>query len=226
MRVDLHCHTEASDDCQTRLTDMPDRCRSQNVRVQAITDHNVIWGAQQLRASVRDQGLEATLSIIVGEEISTRQGEIIGLFLQEVVPAGLSAEETAEIIHAQGGLVLLPHGFDPLKRHRLRSEARERLADHIDIVESFNARISAPHWNRVAAVWATQHRLPVSGGSDAHTLTQIGDGWIETVDRLIQRPDDLMEALWSGEVAGRWVHPVPSFLNKVWAERFMVASRE
>jgi len=226
MRIDLHCHTEASNDCQTRLTDVPSRCRSQNIQVQAITDHNVIWGAQQLQACVRDQGLETILSIIVGEEVSTRQGEIIGLFLQEMVPAGLNADETAEIIHAQGGLVLLPHGFDPFKRHRLRSEVRESLADHIDIVESFNAQISAPHWNRVAEVWATQHHLPISGGSDAHTLTQIGRGWIETHDCFVQRPDDLIKALWTGDVAGKWIHPVPSFLNKVWIERFVGASQK
>lgn len=220
MRADLHCHTEASNDCQTRLTDVPNRCRSQNIQVQAITDHNVIWGAQQLQARVRDEGPPVRLSIIVGEEVSTRQGELIGLFLQEVVPAGLNADETAELIHAQGGLVLLPHGFDPLKRHRLRSEVRERLADHIDIVESFNAQVSAPHWNQMAEVWATQHHLPISGGSDAHTLTQIGRGWVEADDCSVHQPDDLIEALWSGAVGGKWVHPVRSFLNKVWTERF------
>jgi len=130
MRIDLHCHSEASADCRTPLAAFPGRCKARGITVQAITDHNEIWGAQQLQ----EMTLGSELTVIVGEEVSSRDGEIIGLFLREKIPAGLSAEETVERIKAQGGLVLLPHGFDPLKRYRLTRLALERIAGQIDIV--------------------------------------------------------------------------------------------
>ena len=141
MRLDLHCHSEASADCVTPLASFPARCRARGIRVQAITDHNEVWGAQKLKEMVQNSGAD-DLTIIVGEEVSTREGEIVGLFLNEKIPAGLSPEETVAAIKNQGGLVLLPHGFDPLKRHRLKPEALERVQNDIDIVEVFNARIS------------------------------------------------------------------------------------
>jgi predicted metal-dependent phosphoesterase TrpH len=116
MKVDLHCHSEASADCVTPIPLMPERCLERDIRVQAITDHNEIWGAQKLRDLVAAEQLP--LTIIVGEEVSTREGEIVGLFLEEKIEAGLSPEETVARILEQGGLVLLPHGFDPLKRFR------------------------------------------------------------------------------------------------------------
>lgn len=184
MRLDLHCHSEASHDCLTPLTTFPDRCLARGVVVQAVTDHDQIWGAQQLQQFVRNSEFADRFTVIVGEEVSTREGEIVGLFLQERIPPGLSPEETVREIKAQGGLVLLPHGFDPLKRHRLRPAARERIADQIDIVESFNARISRPKWNRAAETWARARNLPVSGGSDAHTWRQLGDAWTEVAPAI------------------------------------------
>ncbi|MBB6099077.1 hypothetical protein HNR42_002513 [Deinobacterium chartae] len=214
MRMDLHCHSEASHDCSTPISAFPARCRERGIAVQAITDHDQIWGALKLRDLVAEQGLD--LTVIVGEEVSTREGEIVGLFLQERVPPGLSPEESAERIKAQGGLVLLPHGFDPLKRHRLRSDAIERIARHIDIVEVFNARISRPRWNRRAAEWALHHGKAQSGGSDAHTLRDIGDAWVETPRLSIRGPEDLMAALRAGSVSGIWTHPVRAFIYKQW----------
>ena len=114
LRLDLHCHSEASVDCITPLNAFPARCREQGIDIQAITDHNEIWGAQRLRELAGDD-----LTVIVGEEVSTSEGEIIGLFLKEKIPKGLSPEETVAEIKAQGGLVLLPHGFDPARRHLL-----------------------------------------------------------------------------------------------------------
>ncbi|PZA08879.1 MULTISPECIES: PHP domain-containing protein [unclassified Meiothermus] len=212
MRIDLHCHSEASADCRTPLAAFPGRCKARGITVQAITDHNEIWGAQRLR----EMTLGSELTVIVGEEVSSRDGEIIGLFLREKIPAGLSAEETVERIKAQGGLVLLPHGFDPLKRYRLTPSALERIAGQIDIVESFNARISRPTWNRAAAQWADERGLPKSAGSDAHTLAQVGAAWVQAPQRPIHTPADLLAALREGTVMGEWTHPVLAFVQKLW----------
>lgn len=167
MRVDLHCHTCVSGDSATPIDAIPARCREQNIAVQAITDHWKIWGAQQLKARVQGRAGhgDSGLTIIVGEEIQTDEGELIGLFLRERVEPGFSPEETVRRIKAQGGLVLLPHGFDPLKLVRLRPEARERIAEWIDIVETFNAHVSWPRWNRLAAEWAAARGKPMSAGS-------------------------------------------------------------
>jgi predicted metal-dependent phosphoesterase TrpH len=215
MRIDLHCHTEASADCITPIDSIPQRCIERGIHIQAITDHNCIWGARELQNRVAERNSN-NLTVIVGEEISTSQGELVGLFLDEIVPAGLTPLATVEAIKKQGGLVLLPHGFDPLRLSRLKSEAREALVESIDIVETFNARISQPYWNRVAAEWSRTHGLLKSAGSDAHTLADIGSAWVEIPRRPIRDPQDLLLALRDGVPVGHWTHPVIAYLYKRW----------
>jgi hypothetical protein len=218
IKIDLHCHSEASSDCSTPLELIPARCRSRQVHVQAITDHNEIWGAQKLKEMVEHQsdGFTPGLTVIVGEEVSTTEGEIIGLFLEELVPAGMTPEATVERIKAQGGLVLLPHGFDPLKRWRLKPGALQRIADRVDIVETFNARISRPRWNRAAVSWAEAHNRPMSAGSDAHVLSDIGSAWVEVPRQAVQGPQDLLKALGHGVPVGVWTHPMLAYVYKFW----------
>lgn len=219
MKIDLHCHSEASADCSTPLELFPDRCRQRGVWVQAITDHNEIWGAQKLQEMVEEEKMKKAgfpLTIIVGEEVSTTNGEIIGLFLKEKIPAGLSPKETVAAIKEQGGLVCLPHGFDPLKRWRLHPTALETVADEIDIVETFNARISQLRWNQAAVDWSRLHGVAMSAGSDAHTLADIGSAWVEVPVQQVQSPQDLLAALESGVPVGEWTHPVIAFLYKLW----------
>ena len=219
MKIDLHCHSEASADCSTPLALFPARCRERGVWIQAITDHNEIWGAQKLQEMVEEEKIKKAgfpLTIIVGEEVSTTHGEIIGLFLKEQIPAGMSPKETVAAIKEQGGLVCLPHGFDPLKRWRLQPTALETVADQIDIVETFNARISQLRWNQAAVDWSKLHGLPMSAGSDAHTLADIGSAWVEVPVQHIQGPQDLLAALQSGVPVGEWTHPVAAFAYKLW----------
>jgi predicted metal-dependent phosphoesterase TrpH len=216
MKIDLHCHSEASFDCITPLEDILDRCRERGIRVQAITDHNEVWAAQKLKAqTASDPSCQVT--VLVGEEISTSEGEIIGLFLQEKIDPGLPPEETIRQIREQNGLVLLPHGFDPLKRYRLRPDARERLADEFDIIETFNARISRPTWNNMAVAWAEEKNMLMSGGSDAHRLKDIGEAWTEAPLRPIHTAADLTAALKAAkQPEGYWTHPVWAFTKKSW----------
>ncbi len=218
IKVDLHCHTEASADCITPLSLFPDRLREKGISVQAITDHDAIWGAQKLQEIVAAEASNgrSDLTIIVGEEVSTTEGEIIGLFLKEEIPPRMSPEETIACIKEQGGLVLLPHGFDPMKRYRLRPEARERLANVIDIIETFNARLSSRRYNQIAREWALAHELPMSAGTDAHTLLDVGSAWTALPEQPINSPQDLLLALQGTNPAGKWVHPWMAFGFKIW----------
>ena len=219
MKIDLHCHTEASADCSTPLELFPARCRERGVWVQAITDHNEIWGAQKLQEMVEEEKIRKAgfpLTIIVGEEVSTIHGEIIGLFLKEKIPAGMTPRETVHAIKEQGGLVVLPHGFDPLKRWRLQPAALETIEDEINVVETFNARISQLRWNQAAVDWAKLHGVAMSAGSDAHTLSDIGSAWVEVPVQKIQTPQDLVKALEAGVPVGEWTHPVVAFAYKFW----------
>ena len=214
MRIDLHCHSEASPDSSSPLDEIPERCVEKGITIQAITDHNCIWGAQKLQEIVHARN-DLPLSIIVGEEISTSEGELVGLFLQEEIEAGLTPEQTVAAIKRQGGLVLLPHGFDPLKRWHLRIEARKKITSSIDIVETFNSRISRPRWNRAAVRWAEERGVPMSAGSDAHTIADIGNAWVEVPARPINSPGELLAALRDGVPMGVWTHPVIAFLFKM-----------
>jgi predicted metal-dependent phosphoesterase TrpH len=229
VKIDLHCHSEASFDCVVPLMRLLERAQERGIQVQALTDHNEIWGAQELQrlADARRDAHPGTPLTIVGEEVSTTEGELIGLFLRELIPKGLSPEETVSRIKAQGGLVLLPHGFDPLKKHRLKPEAVERIAADIDIVETFNARVSKPRWNQAAAAWAEARGLAKSGGSDAHTLADIGAAWTETDTPAadIATPEGLLRALRAGTVSGRWTHPLVAFAYKVWDSGFKITAR-
>ena len=138
VRVDLHLHSSASFDCRVPPLEVARRCRQLGLSPIFLTDHEGIDGAQSL--------LEAGEPAVVGQEILTTQGEIIGLFLREPVPSRLSPEETVEAIKEQGGLVYLEHPYDTGRRN-LREEAIERIAQQIDIVEVFNGR-SRPEANR------------------------------------------------------------------------------
>lgn len=217
MKLDLHCHSEASPDCMTPLVKIPAQCEEAGIDVLAITDHNVVWGAQQLQKMIQE-GSQSDLTVIVGEEISTAEGEIIGLFLKEKIEPGQTPEETMGHIKEQDGIALLPHGFDPLKRYRLQPEARARVAHELDIIETFNARVSRPRWNKAAVSWAEEWHLPMSAGSDAHRLVDIGAAWVEVPAWPVRDPASLLRALRVGVPTGKWTHPVLAFMLKAWEQ--------
>ncbi|MFZ6028678.1 MAG: PHP-associated domain-containing protein [Chloroflexota bacterium] len=217
IRIDLHCHSVASHDSVTALDAIPERCAERNIQVLALTDHDAIWGAQALQQIV-PHSKNPSLTVIVGEEISTSAGELIGLFLKEKVAPGRSPRETIQAIKSQGGLVLLPHGFDPL-RVALDAEIREEISQSIDIVETFNARVARRHWNRLADEWSEKHGMLKSAGSDAHLLSEIGSAWVEVPARPVQTPEDLRLALQDGVPMGTWRHPLFSYFYS-YLERF------
>lgn len=167
--LDLHNHTHRSYDAQIRPADYERAHAAGLIDVVAITDHNTIAGALELRE-------RASFAVIVGQEIDTADGELIGLFLTGPVPAGLPALETAERIRDQGGLVYLQHPFYRLVRSRMRDAIREELRGGglIDIVEAANGGPLTAAANARALAWARACGLPHAASSDAHEPSMIG----------------------------------------------------
>jgi predicted metal-dependent phosphoesterase TrpH len=166
--LDLHNHTHHSYDAQIRPDDYERAHAAGLVDVVAITDHNTISGALELRE-------RASFPVIVGQEIDTADGELIGLFLEGPVPAGLPALETAERIRDQGGLVYLQHPFYRLVRSRMRDGVREELRGRglIDVVEAANGGPFTAAANARALAWARASGLPHAASSDAHECMMI-----------------------------------------------------
>ncbi len=171
--LDLHCHSSASFDSVASPGKLMAKARRIGLTHLAITDHERIDGALRARDLATDG-----LAIIVGEEVRSADGDMIGLYLERAVPPGLSAADTAAAIHEQGGLVGLPHPFDRF-RSSGGSQAGEAertldaLAAVVDYVEIHNARAYRDA-NPRAVAFATSHRLPGTASSDAHSVMELG----------------------------------------------------
>jgi predicted metal-dependent phosphoesterase TrpH len=167
------------------------RCGQVGLSPIFLTDHEGVGGAQSL--------IEAGQPTIIGQEVLTTEGELIGLFLKNAVPSRLSPEATIEAIKGQGGLVYLEHPYDTGRRN-LREEAIERIAAQIDIVEVVNGR-SRPEINRLAQELRSTLGVPAGAGSDAHTLKEIGGVYVEM--EAFEGADDFLTKLRAGKVVMR-----------------------
>jgi len=217
IKVDLHTHSEYSPDSRTPIASQAAAIKAAGLDVVAATDHNTIEGALRLRE------LADGFRVIVGEEVSSRDGEIIGLFLEKPVPRGLSAEETIARIHDQGGLVSVPHPFSRNRRFHLRRSALERVWKDIDCIEVFNAREAFTQDNVRAAAFAKDKGLPGAVGSDAHRASEIGRAWVEVED-FVGRDDfiaTLREGSVIGKLTGNYIHVLTRLdvFRKWWTRR-------
>ena len=199
LRADLHVHTCYSPDSRASLEDILKVCQRKGINCLAITDHNTIAGAVKLKDI-------APFPVIVGEEVMTSSGEVIGYFLEEEIPRGLPAEETIARIKAQGGLVCLPHPFDQLTRSPLRSRERQRLLSQIDIIEVFNSRSLFPGASAKARSFARQNGFLASAGSDAHLPREVGNAYVRMPP--FSGPEDFLVSLSQGEIFGHLVSPL------------------
>jgi predicted metal-dependent phosphoesterase TrpH len=172
IRIDLHVHTAYSADATIAPVDLLAMMDRRHIDLVAITDHDAIEGALELREAAPER-------IVVGEEIRTREGEIIGLLLEERVPPGLGPEETIGRIRSQGGIVYLPHPADRLRRSTLAREAVERVLPQVDVVEVLNSRVLDPADNRRAQRMTVENGLLAGAGSDAHIPAEIGRAYVE-----------------------------------------------
>ena len=202
VRVDMHTHCEASPDSRTPVAEQARGVRAAGIDVICATDHNTIDGALRLRE------LADGFRVVIGEEISSRDGEIIGLFLERAIPRDLSGEETIARIHDQGGLAVVPHPFSFNRRYHMRRASLDRLRSHIDALEIFNAREAIFLNNRSAAAYAKEHEIVGTAGSDAHRASELGRAFVEMPD-FAGRGDfltSLRQGVAQGRLSGGGVH--------------------
>lgn len=176
----------------------------------AVTNHNNVEGAIAVRDRVAALGVDDRLTVILGEEVSTSDGEVVGIFLKRTIPRGLTADQTADEIHAQGGLVSIPHPFDPLRASHIRRGALEKLAaaSKIDMIEVFNSRVTFSRHNGQAAEFAARHRIPGIACSDSHSGFEVAMSFnalpaFTTADEL---RDGLAENEWHGSRSTVLIH--------------------
>jgi len=176
VRVDLHSHTMWSGDSTTTPDEIEQAVVESGIDVLCITDHNAIKGAVQLAERL-------PCRVVVGEELKTHAGEIIGLFLTDHLPFGLAPREAAGAIRAQGGVVYIPHPFDPMRRN-LAEPALDDLvsAGLVDAIEVINAKTSLRSLNERASEYARTHGLLAGAGSDAHVPNALGAAYVEMPD--------------------------------------------
>jgi hypothetical protein len=201
MKVELHCHTLVSKDSLMAYDAIIQRVQARGLDAIAITDHNKLDGAFELAK-------RAPFPVIIGEEIMTSEGEIIGYFLKNYVPRGLSPEETIECIRAQGGLVNIPHPFDSLRKSVIQRAALYRVAHLADMLEVCNARVLLNGENKMAEQFAKEMGKPAVAGSDAHIPYEVGLAYIE-IEPFIDAQSfkqNLPRATWHGKESPAWVH--------------------
>jgi predicted metal-dependent phosphoesterase TrpH len=204
IRLDMHTHCEYSPDSETPVAEQARAITALGLDVVCATDHNTIEGALRLRE------LADGFRVIIGEEVSSREGELIGLFLEHPVPRDLSAEETIAAIHEQGGLVSVPHPFSHNRPAHLRRETLDRLWPQIDALEILNARELDAADNRKAEAYARERNIPGAAGSDAHRIEDLGRAWLACPD--FSGPEDFLDAIRLGTVVrpvSRWRSWVP-----------------
>jgi predicted metal-dependent phosphoesterase TrpH len=203
--IDLHCHTSASFDCLSRPRDVARAAADRGLTHLIVTDHDRIDGA----LAVRDAA-PASLTVIVGEEVKTNEGDLICAFLERAIPPGLTAVETIAAAREQGGLVGIPHPFDRLRGSLLKDARMASLASQVDWVEVHNARIVGGG-NERAVEFAREHELAGVAVSDAHSIVEVAVGYT-ALDGDPSTPEGLLAALPGAEyVTGR-----ASYVVRLW----------
>lgn len=167
LHVEFHCHTTFSIDSLTKPGDLVRAARKKGLERIIITDHNTIAGAQAARA------LDPAL-VIVGEEIMTTRGELLAAFVTEEIPAGLSPQESIRRLRDQGAFISVAHPFDVLRKGHWQMNDLLEILPLVDAIETFNARCWRAAYNTRAQIFAREHGIPGTVGSDAHTTRELG----------------------------------------------------
>ena len=195
IEVDLHMHTDHSTDCATPVDVLLQTARDRGLGAIAITDHNEISGALEARQIAEQLG---DIKVIVAEEVKTaEQGEVIGLFLEEKIPKGLSMAETIAEIRRQGGLVYVPHPFD--RFHSVPDyEHLIEIVEEVDILEVFNPRVALTAFNEEAERFARKYRIVSGAGSDSHVAQGLGSVRVRIHD--FDGPAEFLEAMRDADI--------------------------
>ena len=208
LKADFHIHTKYSMDSQSELEDIVKRCQKLGINCIAVADHDAVEGGLLMQKI-------APFKVIVAEEILTFSGEVMGMFLKERIASGIPLEKAIAAIKEQGGLVSIPHPFDPVRGLRLNADEFNKLAPQIDLIEVFNARVLSAQTNSKALHFAREHTLPGAAGSDAHTISEIGNVFVELND--FNSPEEFLTTLQQAKIQGKRAGPFVHF-NSTWAK--------
>ena len=195
INADLHMHSTFSKDSKNSVETIIRTAREIGLGAIAVTDHNEIKGALRARELA-----EGDPFVIVAEEIKSREGEVIGLFLQEFIPPGLSFDETLSRIKEQGALVYVPHPFDALRT----TPSYQALVDNlhrIDVIEIYNAKVALSSFNLAAERFAAKYNIVAGAGSDAHVRQALGTAMLRMP--RFHDPESFMAALWEADIIAR-----------------------
>ena len=195
--IDLHCHTSASFDCLSTPAAVVRAATSRGLTHLAITDHETVDGALEAREAARTDAPD--LTVIVGEEVRTLEGDLIALYIERAVPRGLPMTETIAAVREQGGLIGVPHPFDRYRGSLLRALDGSPFDSPVDWIEVHNARVMVGDGNTQAAAYAADHGLPGVAVSDAHSVLEVGVAYT-ALDGDPATPVGLMAALPSAEL--------------------------
>jgi len=187
--MDLHIHTLYSIDSESELHEIIDTAKEREIDVLGITDHNTVEGALHMKRIAPDG-----ITVLLGQEVKTTEGEIIVYGLEETLPKKKELLETCRMAKERGGFIIIPHPFD-----RMRSGIGNRMLDilnYIDAVEVFNAHNRLGHFNNKARAFAEKHGLPMVAGSDSHSYEEIGF----TTNTVVAEPEEksILNAIKSG----------------------------
>jgi predicted metal-dependent phosphoesterase TrpH len=195
IEVDLHMHTDHSPDCATPVEVLLETARDRGLGAIAVTDHNEVSGALEARRIAERMG---DIKVIVGEEVKTaEQGEVIGLFLEEKIPRGMTMAETIAEIRRQEGLVYVPHPFD--RFHSVPDyEHLMDIVEEIDVLEVFNPRVALTAFNEEAERFARKYRIVPGAGSDSHVAQGLGSVRVRIHD--FDGPEEFLEAMRDADI--------------------------
>ena len=206
LKIEFHCHTNASKDSLTRPEDLIKAAREKGLDRLVITDHNSIAGA--LAAQKLDPEL-----VIVGEEIMTTRGEILAAYVTEEIPAGLTPLETIRILKEQGAFISVSHPFDTMRKGGWLEPDLLEIIPHVDAIEVFNSRCMDPRFNHKAKAFAEKHNLAGTVGSDAHATFEVAKS-VVLLDPF-QGPDEMRKVIrwakYETKLSPWWVHFVSTY---------------
>jgi predicted metal-dependent phosphoesterase TrpH len=200
-KVDLHAHSNFSSDGLLPPEELIRRARRAGLDRLAVTDHNTIAGA--LAAQKLDPEF-----IIVGEEIKTTRGELLGFFITREIPRGLEPTEAIARLRDQGAVISVSHPFDRLRTGAWKIDDLMQIVPLVDALEGFNARCIYGEDNRLAAQCARESRLLQTAGSDCHDGSEVGTAGVELPPfrDALSFLDSLREAHPFGKLSPWWVH--------------------
>ena len=193
--VEFHCHTHASKDSLTLPVDLISAARRKGIDRVVVTDHNSIVGAREAQA------IDPEL-IIVGEEIMTTKGEILAAFVREEIPAMLSPQDTIAILKEQGAFISISHPFDELRKGGWKENDLLEILPFVDAIEVYNSRCMFPRFNRRAELFAREHNIAGTVGSDAHAAFEVGRSLL-LLDQFTG-PDGLRQVIRGAKMRVKW----------------------